>query len=393
MEYKEVKKKFEEVYKSKIQPNILKLDIYRHKQKKKKMIYLLSLVIVFIYNVFIFIFKPEMVISNYSIDFLFLIYTIYTFTIDIKKIEKQYRKTVKDTFLQPILSIFGNFKITKNENISLKEIQETGLYHISKIKKDDDIITGIYNNTKIKIVETKLSHRTSSINGKERSSITDFSGLIIKFKNNKPFNGVTVVTQGFDTDLYIERFKHLSEKYPEIYQPDQIRALDSFPTNMLLNVFQSLDSQKLKIRNGKLCVSTTDKQSQKKINKQLEKIVLEDAQEAKKFKIYSDNPNEAKKLFDILMKNIKKIEELFVYTSIDFVFKENFVYVFLGHVLLASDNQSGQNNKISFEEDKGLFEISMEKSLAKKKTYFNLLMEFYSIISIVDFFQKDENIR
>jgi len=393
MEYKEVKKKFEEVYKSKIQPNILKLDIYRHKQKKKKMIYLLSLVIVFIYNVFIFIFKPEMVISNYSIDFLFLIYTIYTFTIDIKKIEKQYRKTVKDAFLQPILSIFGNFKITKNENISLKEIQETGLYHISNKKKDDDIITGEYNNLKIKIVETKLSHRTRSVNSRESSEITDFSGLIIKFKNNKPFNGVTVVSQGFDTDLYIERLKHLSEKYPEIYPPDQIRALDSFPTNMLLSVFQSLDSQKLKIRNGKLCVSTTDKQSQKKINKQLEKIVLEDAQADKKFQIYSDNHNEAKQFFDILMKNIKKIEESFVYMSIDFVFKENFVYVFLGHVLLASDNQSGQNNKISFEEDKGLFEISMEKSLAKKKTYFNLLMEFYSIISIVDFFQKDENIR
>ena len=200
MSNKELIEKFTEIFKTKIIPHAKQMEIYRLKEKRKRDFFI-ALAVTFVLLILIFLFA----LSNKYIDaeggvftavfIIFIILAIVMFNMA-HKTSENFRKNIKSSLLIPILGIFGEFYIKKNDILPLSEINAAGLYPKATHKKNDDIISGVYKNHMVSFIETELSHSEEeekqsiitiefySQKNKSKNSYTviDFKGLIIKIK-------------------------------------------------------------------------------------------------------------------------------------------------------------------------------------------------------------------
>ena len=225
MEENELKQKYEEIYKSKIEPILKKLEVQRIEEKKKYDLYVKVFTITCISEVLLgalcFLIKSPFIILLIIIGFIVAIPSSILST----KIANNYRKKIKPILLKPVLSIFGNFRLENKEILSLKEIKSLGLYHRASSKRDDDVIVGTYKDIPITLIETALVHTESR--GKSSTTVSDFNGLILRIKTSKNFEGITVGDQKVNIDNYIKLLKEVSQKNPEICPLERLKFLDS----------------------------------------------------------------------------------------------------------------------------------------------------------------------
>ena len=398
MEDKEIKQKFEEVYKSKIEPNLKKLEPYRLEQKKKYdlcvKIMQTSILLTFVSFVLVFI-----NVKNIGAMFLVVLSTTCFIAMYIsRKVENEYRKTIKPLLLKPILSIFGNFKLANREILSLKEIKSMGLYHKARNKKDDDVIWGTYNSLPIALIETKLTH--SENNGNDSSTITDFSGLIIKVKVNKNFSGITIASQELTYDKYIKSLKEMAKVHPDLFPPEQMKIIDNGLFNALGKFDEFLTKNKLQLRNGKLYIplSFATNNTKNKANKNLEIVHVEDPEFDSNYRIYSDNQVEARYLITpTFIERIKYMQMIFLSPTIDFAFRDGFLYLFLNgsdeilNEIKVQKALKKSQNKFVVCDKNGFFEVgSIRTTLLDKEIYKDIFKELTSIFSLVDCLNLNE---
>lgn len=138
------------------------------------------------------------------------------------------REKLKNKIIPKILSIYGNlYRSTKEEVISLREIQSTGLFPRAEWETTDDIIIGIDKGCNFVISESTLEHYEGS--DEHKHTVTDFQGLVVKIQMKKKFTGRTAVgvkgcvakLHGFDK-IELESVDFM--KYREVVSTDQIEA-------------------------------------------------------------------------------------------------------------------------------------------------------------------------
>ena len=395
MEDTEIKEKFEEIYKSKIEPSIRRLEPYRLEQKKKYDLFFRINIALFAIAIISFIIAIKVPIQvntwglSQKLAVFFVVCVITSFFTITKqhKISKDFRKTIKPALLKPILSIFGNFRLAENELLSLKEIKSMGLYHNAGTKKDDDNIIGTYKDIPLTLIETELTH---SSGGKNSSTVTDFGGLILKIKMNKRFEGITVGNQKVNIENYIKLLKDVSKKNPELYPPEKLKWLDSPIFKTISQTQKFMSENKLFLKNGKLYIDIFDRLTKNKVTRKLEKINVEDPEFNSNYDIYSDNQVESRYLLSpSFIEKIKNIQSVFLVTSVNFVFKEEFLYLFLDGSSMASELIA--EPKKGHQQANGFFEVGdIGNTLIDKKIYLKLFRELVSIFSLINYFKINE---
>lgn len=386
MEENEIKQKFEEIYKAKIEPNLKRLEAQRIEEKKKYDFYTKIFLIIWVSVVLLFalsfLFKSPILFVLIAVVFIAaIIMNGYP-----RKIYNSYREMIKPPLLGHVLSVFGKFRLVYDEVLSLREIKSLGLYHEAQTKNDDDVIVGTYKDIPVTIIETKLTHRSRK--GDEVSINDDFSGLILKIKMNKNFEGITVGNQKVNIDNYINLLKGVAKKNPDSCPPEMLKYLDNPLFKTISQAQKFMRDNKLFIKDGKLCVDIFDNRTRNKVTKKLEKVVLEDAEFNDSYDIYSDNQVESRFLLTpTFMERLKNIQETFLVLSVNFVFNNGYLYLFLdGSSALAGlspEPSNGVNN--------GFFEVgSIDKTLLDKKIYLKLFRELISIFSLINYFKIDE---
>lgn len=407
MEDNEIKQKFEEIYKSKIEPNVRKLEPYRQEQKKKYDSCMKVLLICILSAIGGFALIPlGDKINNHQLMIIGAICFVGFYIVAViagniqHKVENQYRQTVKPQLLKPILSIFGDFRLAKREILSLKEIQSMGLYYKARSKKDDDVIWGTYKDLPITLFETKLTHSESR--GKSSSTVTDFSGLVIKVKVNKRFTGTTIASQELTGDKYIKIIKEMAKSHPDLFPPAYIKIIDNGFFNALGEFDKFMTKKKLQLRNGKLYIplSFATNNTKNKANKDLEIVHVEDPEFDSNYNIYSDNQVEARYLITpSFIEKIKCMQLAFLVFSIDFAFKDEFLYLFLNGSDFALNQIKTQKvvkknkNKVVSSEENGFFEVgSIQTTLSDKEIFKDIFNELSSIFSLVDCLKLNDNI-
>ena len=389
MEDNEIKQKFEEIYKSKIEPNLRKLEPYRLEQKKKYDLFFRVNIALLVVAVISSIVATKVSTQANTLIVFFVVCIIILFFSIAKqhKISNDFRKTIKPALLKPILSVFGNFRLANNELLSLKEMKLMGLYHKARTKKDDDNITGIYKDIPVTLIETRLTH---SSGGKNSSTVVDFEGLIIKIKMNKRFEGITVGDQKVNIENYIKLLKDVSMKNPELYPPEKLKWLDSPVFKTISQTQNFMSENKLFLKNGKLYIDIFDRVTKNKVTRKLEKINVEDPEFNSNYNIYSDNQIESRYLLSpSFIEKIKNIQSIFLVASVNFVFKEEFLYLFLDGSSMASELLTGQ--KQGLQQKNGFFEVGdIGTTLIDKKIYLKLFRELISIFSLINYFKLNE---
>ena len=386
MEDNEIKQKFEEIYKSKIEPNLKRLEIQRIEEKKKYDLYVKVSIIACISGILLsvlcFLIKSPFIIFLIIIGFIVAIPSSILST----KIANNYRKMIKPFLLKPVLSIFGNFRLENKEILSLKEIKSLGLYHRASSKRDDDIIVGTYKDIPISLIEAALVHTESR--GKSPTTVSDFNGLILKIKTNKSCEGITVGDQKVNIDNYIKLLKEVAQKNPDMCPPEMLKFLDSPIFKTISQTQKFMNDNKLFIKNGKLCVDIFDNHTKNKITKKLEQVILEDVEFNNNYNIYSDNQVESRFLLTpTFMERLKNIQATFLVLSVNFVFNNGYLYLFLNGSSACTNMTLEDNNA----DNNGFFEVgSIDKTLLDKKIYLKLFRELVSIFSLINYFKLNE---
>lgn len=328
MNKEELEQKFEEIYENVLKPKFAEIEQSRleilgpyKKYKKLFVIFVLAAII----DMFIFMLPvlPFFAGKNYSfpinsIIFIFVFVLLIIFAvingIKMKKISDPFKKKLKNLILIPIFNIFGEFNISEQEILTLKDIHEIGIFNESTIKKNDDKIVGMYKNINIALEETELSH-IEKREKNESVQIIDFKGLIYKIKMNKNFNCKVIASE-------------------------------------------------------RGAVSKNN----------LEEVVLEDVEFNRKYRILSNDQVEARYLLTLsFMERIKNIKEVFYASFINFVFENEYLYLFLNNGLNMNKTRGG------------LFEVGdIETPIMNKENYKKVFNELYSLFSLIDYFKLDQ---
>lgn len=251
-------------------------------------------------------------------------------------LEIKYRRNLKNILLTKILSIFGKFYYLNKQVVTLKEIKQFGIFPRGRSKYDDDVIVGTYKGIDLSITETEISHRTGGKNSS--SKIIDFSGLILKIQMNKNFEGVTVIRQ---------------------------RSNNSNIT------FSS---------NGIVIHS-----NQKSTPKNLTSVKLEDMEFEKHYETFSDNQVEARYLITpTFIERFKNISQVLAINEAYCVFKDNYIFLFLGHPRTELINNSAY----------GFFEFTVQKgqTLYDKSIYRNIISQLIVLFEFISYFKLDQKI-
>lgn len=338
MNENEIRKQFDEIYKTRIESKITRLEQKRQDTKKKSdlcSLYICGFFILVLISLFLSIQNLIQPIIGGAL-FLVSILCIIGISLYRKKLSKDFRNTIKQILLQPILSLFGRFEILQKEELSLKEIKALGLYQNASGKRDDDIIKGCYKKIPITIMETRLYH-TEITNGvisfgsgrNQRSSrkITDFKGLIIKIRFNKNFKGITIGNQKENIEDFVNLVKEVAKKYPELCSPEELTFLDSPIFHTIGQTQTFMNEHGISFKNGHLNLDILKMAmgTKNKVTKNLEQIVLEDSKFNEKYNIFSDDQVESRYLLTpSFMERLKNIQSAFLVVSANFVFKNKY---------------------------------------------------------------------
>lgn len=390
MEPNELNKKFEEIYKSSIELKLNGFESRRLELKQKRDLIMKIGIALCSFCIIAGIF--EIVVGKNIIGTALAVVTFFVLMISAALISNyfsnSYRKMVKPTLLKPILSVFGNFRLEDKEVLSLKEIKSLGLYCNAQSKKDDDIIVGTYEDIPITIIETKLTRMVKNNNDNSSSKVDCFSGLILKIKMNKSFEGITVGEQKENIDNYTKLLKEVSQKNPELCHPQVLKILDNSLFNTISQAQRFMNDNKLLIRNGKLYVDIFDRYTKNKVTRTLEKISLEDSEFNSNYNIYSDNQVESRYLLTTaFMERLKNIQSTFLVLSVDFVFNGGYLYLFLDKSIGSFDIAVAQDS----DNGHGFFEVgNINRTLLDKTIYLKLFRELASIFSLINYFKLNE---
>lgn len=323
---------FEQIFNDKIKPLLPVFEQKRIKVEKASM-WTYPLVIGFI-GIFIGALLHLVLLTK--IFLIMFVFGLITTAIFYTPLEREYRLNLKKILLTKILSIFGKFHYLNKPIVTLQEIKQCGICPHGASKTDDDVIAGTYKGIDIFITETNITHQEQS--GKTSIKITDFSGLILKIQMNKNFEGVTVIRQ---------------------------RSNNSNIT------FSS---------NGIVIHS-----KQKSTPKNLTSVKLEDMEFEKHYETFSDNQVEARYLITpTFMERFKNISQVLAINEAYCIFKDNFIFLFLGHPRTELINNSAN----------GFFEFTVQKgqTLYDKSIYRNIISQLIVLFGFISYFKLDQKI-
>ena len=225
MSFEKYSKKFDEIYKQRIEPFIKPLETIRAQKygEYKRTLYpaliLPGLLILFFPAPIDTMLQKLIIMFFVGVTVHSIVYTRYfgKFAPDIKK-----------KLLPAILKSFGDFYIANEPIISSSEIKSYQIFPAAKRTNVDDIITGFYKEMAVSIQETRLTHTEGS--GKTSHTVVDFAGLIIKVKFPKNFRGLTVVSPDKSGSRWGSELQKVNledpefEKIYDVYSTDQIEA-------------------------------------------------------------------------------------------------------------------------------------------------------------------------
>ena len=377
MDSKKISEQFELLYKSKIERNIAPLEEERKKYLQLYKIIIWTILVEFLFSAIVFVKGVSNAFYVYIVFFLTGIFSVFFLS---SKHDK-YRKKVKNKLLMEIFSIFGQFYYCNNPVISLQEIKDYGLFSKASIKKDDDVIVGKYKDIEISITETKL-YQTKASN--TYRSIPDFSGLILKIKMNKNFEGHTVVTQKpMSYEQFLNNMKNFYTKNSELVPANVLSVIESPVVKFIFQGMQFADKQGISISaDGGLNIHLLKNMSKKP--RKLEEVKLEDAEFNNIFDIYSDNQVEARYLLTpSFMERLKMISMVMLVMDIHCVFKDGYITLFLGNPIMIDQTS-----------DRGFFELEpgYKETLYNKEVYKRVFIELLTIFDFIQYFKLDQKI-
>ena len=365
MNKQEMEQKFEEVYKAKIEPQLQSLEDYRLKNLKPWMLFVnkyfkkffiasfigvfvciipLAIVVTLImleiipqYPVMIFIpFWGLISIVLFFLPFIIIgIYFVYSAE------NNKYRKELKSRILKYILGIFGDFYLKKQGNFIGYSYNKGG-----KLNENyKAFINSLFQNNQSEVItldEIKELELYSNIN-----------------------------TQGND-DTVMGHYENIPLVLAEtiLYFNDHHPFMDSFRGLIF----------KCKMNKTFNCHTVGCRKSKKK-SLNLEKVYLEDIKFNDKYNIFSNNQVEARYLITpSFMERIKNIKNLFMAKTVEFIFKDEYLYLFLNY-----DSKFIDNNVY------GLLELGdICKTAINKRNYKKVFMEIYSLFSLIDYFKLNQ---
>ena len=381
MDAKKINEQFELIFKTKIERNIAPLEAERKKLNQLSSIALTVIFIVLAVVLIICFGFKESGLVGYAVGLFFL--SVVLFMVIIAPRQSKYRKELKSKLLSNILSIFGKFHFSDRQVISLKEIKTNGLFRNATAKKDDDVIVGKYKDIDISITETKLTHTEQS--GESRSTKTDFSGLILRIKMNKNFEGHTVVRQKpLSYEQFLNNLRALKQKNTALIPSEIFNMVESPMTKL---AFQAMN---LTDKRNKFSLSLDDgiglrvNLNSAKVPKNLEEVKLEDPEFNNIFDIFSDNQVEARYLLTTsFMERLKNISTVMLVLDVHCIFKDGYITLFLGHPITEA-----------MFKDYGFFELEPKKgeTLYNKEVYKRVFVELLMIFDFIHHFKLEQKI-
>ena len=118
-------------------------------------------------------------------------------------------------------------------------------------------------------------------------------------------------------------------------------------------------------------------------------VVLDNVES--KYMIYSNNKIEAERIITSdFIKIITEIEKIFCPTSLNFILKDEYFYLFLNSVICNNEEEcTNDDNSLAFYPK--FFEIGdIETNLLEKELYKKAFSELYSLFSLIDYFKLDQ---
>lgn len=351
------REEFKKIYEEKFVPMLEKLEPERvatmKKAKKWALIVGISLfVIITLWCLFNFINSASSGPINIDIGAVFpiLIFSVVPAIIVYSVISSPIRVKLKQEVIPKVLSMYGNLYFSPNtEVINLQEMKSLGLFPRATEKQTDDVIIGAHNGFNFVISESTLEHSEGS--GKNRRTVTDFSGLVVKIQMKKHFTGATVVGEkgrvskirGFDK-VELESVDFM--KYRDVFATDQIEARYILTTSFMERLERlafAFSGERAKANAKTKGLDYKPDNTQKQVIDSLPKMNLS---------VGGFN-------FNLGGKNIVSAS-----------FKEGFAYLYI---------PSNEN----------FFEVDINKSLLNFEQYYNIYNELDSILSIVEHLNLD----
>ncbi len=371
MDENQLNKEFEELYVKKLAPRIVPLEQERvvvdQISNRNKFIGFLCFVGSFI----------GVWLTQNLYCFVLVVPAIIMFSIE-KKRQNKFRLKLKQQLLMEIFSLFGTFQYcTGKELITKKEIMKTGLFPKCDHKRDNDSIIGTYNGMHIAIVETELTHTEidySDDSHDQHNVIKDFRGLIIKTVLNKPYTGrILLYQKAIGQKGQKQAIKSmLSEEVGE-EQADKI--VNSKTVNAITGVLAFKEKPLLKKLNISGNGLNIDLNSEIHVDKNLNKVTLEDPEFSQFYDVYSDDQVEARYIltptFIERLKNIREVIGAF-------------------HVHCYVENQC---ITLFIENPRDFFEIgSFNESINNKKIYQDIFVQLITIFNLIHYFKLDKKL-
>ncbi len=385
MDSKKVNEQFELVYKSKIERSIAPLEDERQQLLKYKKIIISIVILTLVITIVTLQCFPNSKFELYVFILFFIVLSGGMFFLFSK--ENCYRKKIKNNLLMSIFSIFGKFYYSEKELISLNKIRESGLFRDARRKKDNDRIVGVYKGLNISITETKLTHEvknnlsTNSNNSSE--TVTDFSGLILRIKMNKNFEGHTVVRQKpLSYEQFVNNLKNFQANNKDIIPPETIKVIEAPTVKFLFKSMQFIKEHDISFNDG--LSFSLDKKSSKGKPWKLDNVILEDTEFNEIFNVFSNNQIEARYLLTpSFMERLKNISAVMLVTDVNCIFKDGEIILFLGGGIVSSDNK---NN--------GFFELEPKsgETLFSKAIYKRVFLQLLTIFDLIHHFKLDQKI-
>ena len=337
------KEEFSKIYQESFVPNLKNLEQERLELMSKiKPFGIVTLIAVIISVIGFFIKNGYCMGIGYIVTFPCVIYITLLYS----KIRKKLKKEV----VSKILSIYGNLYFSESKDvISYKDIRSMGLFPSFTEKSDDDIVIGLYKGCNFVINECKLRHTERY--GKNSTTVTDFSGLLIKIQINKNFSGKTIVgnkwhitkLNGF-ADVVLEDVEFMKSR--KVYSTDQIEARYILTTSFM---------ERLKMLGATFAYDRSTKQIPSSTQGFQEQSLIQNLHSAA----------ESIKNADFNIRSMA-IPYLNYGAGVSAAFTDGYVYLF-----------------VPSRED--FFEIDINTTLYDENKYYNIYVEIQSILSIIDY--------
>ncbi len=239
-------KNIQDIYSSKLLPELVKLEVLRKKYRNLIIIIILSIIAVAVTwpSCFIFLQKypKEFTYINHGI---FIVISIYIFTLIDKALTNTYKSQYKNTIIKTLATeINPSFKYDKDNYIKQNIFEKSGIFPTkANVYKGDDFISGIIGKTSIQFSEIHVAKkkRVRTKNGSKQVITPIFDGLFYIADFNKIFNKNTYIL----TDVAEKLFGFLGsslqqmnkahgdlvklenqefEKHFAVYSDDQVEA-------------------------------------------------------------------------------------------------------------------------------------------------------------------------